>query len=205
MKGFIGVYNAPYLVTMLGLFSAVSCCFLSFGGQKELAVIAFIFAGLFDLFDGVVARLKERNEKEAAFGLYIDSVVDAISFGLTPVTLLMAWGLKSVMDLILFCIYCLCATTRLAYFNVLQQSQKTSPSHYRGLPVTYSALIIPLVLTVGLFFRGSSFTWPLRITVVLLSFFFVYDVPVKKPKGVFYIIFPLLGLVLVTIWLLHAE
>ena len=52
----VGVYNAPAWVTMAGLLCGVVACCLVIQGEPELAVVALIWAGICDLFDGMVAR-----------------------------------------------------------------------------------------------------------------------------------------------------
>ncbi len=200
---FIGIYNPPFFVTLCGLMSGLWACIFSYASLVELAIVCFIMAGLCDLFDGVVARRLKRTKDEKLFGLHLDSVVDAISFGLVPVILLLHTGFTSIVDYFLFSIYCFSATTRLAYFNLLQARSKAMPGYYTGLPVTYSALVLPLALTVGVFLSDEMAGLLIRASLFLLAFFYVLDVKVKKPGGIFYVIFPVIGASLILFWLIR--
>ena len=71
----------PSLFTVLNLF----CGFLSIvnasNGEIEIACMFIIYAGLFDAFDGVVARFTGTSSR---FGVELDSLADAVSFGAAP-------------------------------------------------------------------------------------------------------------------------
>ena len=204
MKYLVGIYNLPLLVTMLGLISALSACMLSFNHRLNLAMACFVMAGLCDLFDGFVARRLKTTEEESVFGLYIDSTVDAVNFGAVPVVLLLHWGFNSWPDYLLFIFYCSCAVIRLAYFNLLQRESQGPFTHYMGLPVTYSSLFIPIVMTIGTALPGSVSSLLVRVCMLALGFFFVLKIPIKKPGGVFYLFFSVLGLLVISFWLLRA-
>lgn len=204
MINFIGVYNLPLLITILGIFSALWACLLSFNDRFELAVIFFILAGLCDLFDGVVARKVKRSEEEKKFGLYIDSTADAVSFGLAPVMILLHSGFNTNLDYLLFSFYIFSATIRLAYFNLLQDRSDKPTTYYTGLPVTYSALVLPIIFTIGFFLDESIANFLVRFCLFLLAFFYILKVPIRKPGGIFYILFPLLGIALILFWLIMA-
>ncbi len=198
---FIGIYNLPFGVTILGLWFALWACILSYQDRFELSVICFVLAGLCDLFDGVVARRSKRSDEEERFGLYIDSTVDAISFGFVPIMILLHSGFDTTSDYFLYAFYCFSAVIRLSYFNLLNDRRQGVSGYYTGLPVTYSALVLPLVWTIGLFIPKTLSDVLVRLALFLLAFFFVLKVPIKKPGGVFYIIFPLLGLLLIGFWI----
>ncbi len=202
---FIGIYNLPLAVTMAGLFAAVAACIFSFNSMLPWAVICFILSGLCDLFDGVVARKIKRSDTEKRFGLYIDSSVDAVNFGIVPVIILLHSGFNHTLDYILFCFYSFSATMRLAYFNLLQHNNDGSPvHHYTGLPVTYSALFLPIILSICIFTNEAMTQFLVRLTTFLLGFFFILNIKIKKPGGIFYIIFPLIGTGLIIFWLAEA-
>ncbi len=199
---FIGVYNLPLAVTVAGLFAAVAACIFSFNRMLPGAVICFILSGLCDLFDGVVARKTKLSETEKRFGLYIDSSVDAVSFGMVPVIILLHSGFNQPADHILFCFYSFSATMRLAYFNLLQHnSGNGTMRYYTGLPVTYSALFLPTVLSICTLTDKATAQLLVRLTIFLLGFFYILKVRIRKPGGIFYIIFPLTGMALIIFWL----
>lgn len=197
----LGVYNAPTLVTMAGLVSGLSACLLAFSGRPELAVVALIWAGIFDLFDGMIARRTQMNEQQAAFGIQIDSIVDMVSFGIAPVMVAMSLGMMSVAGIIVAALYVCAAAQRLAWFNVLQQESDGGLKVYTGLPVTFSALIFGTLFALRDVLSTEAFAIFLPALFALVSFLYVYPARIPKPGGVVYILMPVLAVVFTAYWL----
>ena len=116
----VGVYNAPTLVTLTGLVCGAGACLLALAGLSELAVVGLIWAGIFDMFDGMVARRTKMTAQESAFGIQIDSLVDMVSFGIAPIIVAHSLGMTGIAAIIVSLLYVCAAGQRLAYFNVLQ-------------------------------------------------------------------------------------
>lgn len=66
----------PNLVTLIGLLIAVGGAWLVAVGQWWAGGIVVLFGGVFDMFDGALARMTGRASK---FGALLDSVVDRVS------------------------------------------------------------------------------------------------------------------------------
>ena len=64
---------SPNTLTLIGLVIGVIAAFLFARGEQLLAGITLLVAGFFDVIDGAVARLLQ---KETAFGGVLDSVID---------------------------------------------------------------------------------------------------------------------------------
>jgi len=97
-----------------------------------------IGAMIFDALDGYVARLSRVASK---FGGELDSLCDAVSFGVAPAFLLMrmgpGWEPRPLLHQVLACIatlYMICAILRLARFNVESQVDPGGHKRFRGLP-----------------------------------------------------------------------
>lgn len=71
----------PNAITCANLFSGCIGIVFAFKGNLETAAYFVIFSGIFDFFDGMVARLL--NVK-SAIGKDLDSLADMVSFGLLP-------------------------------------------------------------------------------------------------------------------------
>jgi CDP-diacylglycerol---glycerol-3-phosphate 3-phosphatidyltransferase len=69
-------HGNPNLFTFLGFLSTLTASFLILRGFWRIAGLAIIVAGLFDLFDGAVAK---KLGKVTAFGGFLDSVLDRYS------------------------------------------------------------------------------------------------------------------------------
>ncbi len=114
------------------------------------AAVLLLFAMMFDLLDGRVARM---TKTQSAFGLQIDSLADIISFGVAPAILVYQWVLHRfpVPGLITAFVFVACAAIRLARFNVLSSSATGAPvkpgKYIVGLPTPpASGILISLVV-----------------------------------------------------------
>ena len=196
----IGVYNLPTMITFGGLILALTAVFLSFAGHIELALIALIYAGICDMFDGMIARRMKLDLEEREFGVQIDSIIDMASFGCTPALIGLHSGLDKPFDYPILTLYCSCAAMRLAYFNVHGLSDEGGRSYYTGLPVTYAAMIFPLVYAVKVFAPEMAFDIIIRLTFLGVAATFVLQFKIPKPTGIFYWIFPSLAILMTIFW-----
>ena len=124
--------------------------YFSINGNTFIGIICLMVSGLCDMFDGTVARIKkDRTEVEKKFGIELDSLSDLVAFGVLPSAIGVGLGLEKTTFAFVLFMYPLCALIRLAYFNVseTERSSKTTESRkeYLGLPVTTSAIILPIV------------------------------------------------------------
>lgn len=192
----VGVYTIPVLITYLGLISSLSSLIFIINHNYQFMIITFMLSGIFDLFDGMIARKLNKTEKENLFGIQIDSIIDVCSFGFVPIIIGYNLGMNSTLDFAILGLYLLCTTMRLAYFNYLALSENKenikAKKFYHGLPVTYSTIILPLVYIIIYYFNKSFDINILRITYFLIAILFVLNVKLPKPKGIWYIIFPIL-------------
>jgi CDP-diacylglycerol--serine O-phosphatidyltransferase len=97
-----------------------------------------LFAMLFDMLDGYVARL---SKTASEFGGELDSLCDVVSFGVTPAFLLLKlgpdWDPNPFFHQVLAgiaALYFACTAIRLARFNVENNPDPLSHKRFRGLP-----------------------------------------------------------------------
>jgi CDP-diacylglycerol--serine O-phosphatidyltransferase len=193
---FSGRLNAPNALTFSGLICGLTACFLAVHSHTALAYIGLIYAGIFDLFDGWAARRRPRSKDEQLFGIQLDSLVDMASFGFTPVVIALHAGLATITDLALYVAYVAAVALRLAHFNTLQggvsPASSQAPKYYIGLPVTYAALVFPVLYAfIHLIPRFEGHI--LRAAFVFLTAAFVLRIPIPKPGGWFFLFFLLLA------------
>ncbi len=202
---FLSEVQYPALwITLVGLCSAVGAVFLAFASAHQWAITLFIFAGICDLFDGLVARKKTLSAFKKSFGMHIDTVVDAINFGIVPVLLAIMMGYTGVVHYAVYFIYTMCAAVRLAYFNATYDITHIHDKiSYIGLPVTYAALIFPLFLTLGFWISKNILFYAMPCLFLLTSLLFVLKIKIPKPSGIWYIFFSLIALALIAIWLIQ--
>ena len=70
----------PNAVTLIGLLIAIGGAWLIAVGQWHIGGAVALFGGVFDMFDGALARMTGRASK---FGALLDSVVDRVSEAVT--------------------------------------------------------------------------------------------------------------------------
>ena len=199
----IGFYNYTVWLTYIGMMSSVVGILFASVGNSTAAVICLMFSGFCDLFDGIVARTKkDRTDEERRYGIQLDSLSDVVCFGVLPAAIGFSIGADKIWQIVILVLFALCGLIRLAYFNVTeetrQQQTETKRKSYEGVPITSSALTVPLLFC----FRkliGAAF--PIAYTFLLLinGAAFITPVKVKKPgkKGV--IIMLALGVVFTTL------
>lgn len=202
---FIGEWNKSVILTYVGLtFALVGICCVHSGGMEE-AYACLIGAGICDLFDGAVARRCKRNEAQKLFGIQLDSLVDVMSFLALPVTIGIGVGMRRWYHILVLVWFSVCGIARLAFFNVNSETsgKKDEPvSYYRGLPVTYTALIFPLVYLLKFALSPVYFIILYTMFMAGVALLNILDIKVKKPRGMAYLFFALLAMVLWVVYLI---
>ncbi|MGC6768134.1 CDP-alcohol phosphatidyltransferase family protein [Enterococcus sp. LJL51] len=199
----IGSYNKTVLITYIGIILSIVGMVQAIKGAIQYSLICLIAAGICDLFDGRFAAIFKRNEYEKSFGVEIDSLGDMINFAAFPIVLFYMAGLNAWWHIPLFGFYSLAAITRLAHFNVMAKtaSETERPSFFQGLPVTYSALIFPLVWLISSWLMPDLRDMLCSLAFLCVGVLFVLDVKIPKPRGAAYIFFAVLA-VLVSYFIL---
>ena len=184
---FIGFYDYTVLLTYLSLASGLVGLVQASKGNIVFAVLCVIFSGICDMFDGVVARSKKnRSADQKNFGIQIDSLVDVISFGVVPAAIYYFCGVNSVLGIAILVFYVLCGVIRLGFFNVLETNRQANPEEdaclkeFRGIPITFSAVITPIVCAVAYILPTEARNLLYHIAPVLMGFFFIFDLRIKK-------------------------
>ena len=157
-----------------------------------MSVTLLIISGMCDMVDGFVAKKLKRTYLEKQFGIQLDTVVDVISFGITPVIIVFSTVRTTWYALLVYVFYVICAAIRLAYFNTTAAPDKPT-IFYRGLPVTCIALILPVVLL----FQSVRVSIVTFATVAIL---YILNIKMPKPRGVWYIVFLVIAAALITLW-----
>ena len=125
-----GVIIVPSALTIGNLFFGVWAIVSAARGQFDRAAWLIIIAAIADTLDGRVARITKTGSK---FGEELDSLVDAISFGLAPALIMYHMFLiEGTWSWIAAFFYVTCAVVRLARFNVEQAGHAKLSFH--GLP-----------------------------------------------------------------------
>src|SRR5437016_7829328 len=98
-----------------------------------------IYAGLFDAFDGVVARFTGTSSR---FGVELDSLADAVSFGVAPSFILYKFYFYHLdgLGIAISALIMIFASLRLARFNT--QLAGFDKNYFSGVPAPLAALTV---------------------------------------------------------------
>jgi len=108
-------------------------------GNFSHAAYFVVFAGFMDMLDGRIARMSRTG---SAFGAEMDSLVDAISFGVAPAMLVFfhTFSKGGEWAWLLCFLYVLSVVLRLARFNVEQAGH--AKSQFFGLPSPAAGMLV---------------------------------------------------------------
>lgn len=178
----------PSFFTLMNLFSGFLAIVQVFEGRFVYAGWLIVLAALFDVFDGMVARLTNSN---SPFGVELDSLSDVVSFGVAPSFLVYVFGLREfgALGLLVSALPAICGAVRLARFNVHFGGEEKK-DYFVGLPIPGMAIIIVACIlnfdNAEWFSRFSPSNLTLLIPIViLLSFLMVSSIPfdaIPKPS-----------------------
>jgi CDP-diacylglycerol--serine O-phosphatidyltransferase len=161
-------YALPTFFTAANMFFGFVALMKAFEGAMLMArdlpganvhfVIAAQMIGLAVLLDGLDGRIARMTNTTSDFGREMDSMADAITFGVAPAVLGFAWGFIGVdtsgnafardhlLRLAYFVcfLYLLCGCARLARFNITTNAVPKNPGradrkYFVGLPIPAAA------------------------------------------------------------------
>lgn len=188
----IGFYNYTVILTYMSLASSVTGLFFTFYGHLNIGILCLALSGLFDAFDGRVARTKkDRTMDEKRFGIQIDSLCDLVSFGVFPVVLCWYSGMNTPVGMVILVLYCLAGMIRLAYYNVLEEKKNNDEDaevveapdgrkYFHGMPITAISVGLPVVYVTSPLL-GEYFGVVLHVVMVIAMLLFVIDFNFPKP------------------------
>jgi len=206
VKPIIGYYGSWVRLTYLSVISAVVGTYMALTGNIGISVFCLMVCGLCDMFDGTIARMKDRTPSEESYGIQIDALADIVSFGVFPVVIGYAIGalhifpqrvtMGMIVSITVSAIYILATLIRLAYFNVVEielADRKEARKYYEGMPVTFVSIIIPLVYAMSLIF-GFHLPPVYNVMLFVLAAAFLIRIRIPKIRGRYLLIFLLIGL-----------
>ncbi|MFL5639476.1 MAG: CDP-diacylglycerol--serine O-phosphatidyltransferase [Gemmatimonadaceae bacterium] len=125
-----GIIILPNGFTLASLFFGMFAIVAASRSEFDTAGLYVVFGGVCDGLDGRVARATGTGSR---FGSELDSLVDAITFGLAPAMIMYFAVLnRNGWDWIISFFFTACAVIRLARFNVEQAGR--AKKYFHGLP-----------------------------------------------------------------------
>lgn len=151
-------FHVADLLTLANVASGTGAIFLSMAyiaaaapSKIYAAGIMLLLAVVFDLLDGRVARWRH---SASPMGRELDSLADAVSFGVAPACLARAVGLNGAWDTVALVFFVACGISRLARYNITSEElsdESGKVAYYEGAPITTSlGLVLLLVVLVAL-------------------------------------------------------
>jgi len=141
----------PSAFTLGNLFFGLWAIISAYNRNFTWAAWFVMFAGALDMLDGRIARLSKTGSR---FGAELDSLVDAISFGVAPAMIMyfleFAWAGKFAW--LLCYLYVVCVTLRLARYNITHDESPT-PGWFTGLPSPAAGM------TLAVYYPFSQTSW----------------------------------------------
>lgn len=158
---------APNAITSAALCSGLTGIRFAITGDFQKAVMAVILAGMLDGIDGRVARMMKADSR---FGAELDSLADAISFGVAPALILYLWSLQTEPRYGWFAALALavCCALRLARFNAridLDDQPHKSAGFLTGVPAPVGAGLAFLPLYLWIASDNAVFRNPVLVAV----------------------------------------
>jgi CDP-diacylglycerol--serine O-phosphatidyltransferase len=152
----------PDLVSLLNLICGISSISAAHKGYFDLALILLLFAAVADGADGYIARLFNGGD----LGENLDSLADAVSFGVAPALLIyMRFGGEDPIVAVLPAFYVICGVLRLARFNSSISSQKNG---FEGLPITAGCVMLVTYMLLSESFVRIDFLLAFTLALSLL-------------------------------------
>jgi len=166
-------YILPNSLTLASVFTGFYSIIITLRADsaEELQTAAWLIAIslIFDAFDGRVARA---TRTQSEFGTQLDSLADAVAFGIAPAALVYRWGLEPLGRRGVFIAFtsAACGIMRLARFNVLAASEQGPSQSFLGRPIPpAAATLISLVLAHTSLTGQMTANAPGAVSVLLIT------------------------------------
>ncbi|RYY25134.1 MAG: CDP-diacylglycerol--serine O-phosphatidyltransferase [Sphingomonadales bacterium] len=180
---------APNAVTAAALCSGLTAIRFAMDAKWHEAVLMVLIAGILDGIDGKVARMVRG---ESRFGAELDSLSDAIAFGVAPALILYLWSLQYLGNFgwMVALVYALFCVLRLARFNagIDNEQPHKSAGFLTGVPAPAGALLALAPLYLWLSTAEPHLTqpylvapWTLMVALLMISSLATYA-PVIRLK-----------------------
>ena len=176
-------FHPSNLLTYGSLLACVAAIAAAMQGNRGAAGALIAAAVILDTFDGRFARSFRRSPTQRELGGHLDSLVDAVAFGLAPAICMTALrststpGELSLRDLVWWTSvfgFVACAVSRLAFYNVIHENTEG----FVGLPAPVAALVWATVLLLN----PSIYTSAAVFTVTAAAMVLPLSIP--RPRGV---------------------
>lgn len=166
------VCHLPNFLTFCNMTTGVVAIILATNGYYVQASLFILLGGIFDRYDGIVARKLNVNSE---IGKQMDSLADIITFGLAPALVALFFPLAHFKYLGYFAaiVFITSGWYRLSRFNISPAS-----SVFTGMPITVAGGL----LSIDLLYQATYSVHPgfTVFLMLLLSFLMTSQYKIKK-------------------------
>ncbi|WP_154697260.1 CDP-diacylglycerol--serine O-phosphatidyltransferase [Lentzea guizhouensis] len=143
-----GVRLLPNAITVLAMCAGLSAVHFANVGMWGASIASIAAAAVFDGLDGRIARMLDATSK---MGAELDSLADAISFGVAPALAIYLWKFEgNRAGWVIALIFAVCMVVRLARFNTLLEKEQPpfAKEFFVGVPAPAGGLLLlmPLII-----------------------------------------------------------
>ena len=170
----VKIKNAvPNIFTLSNMSCGILSILMSFDGNYKLAAMFILLAGIFDRYDGKIARfLNVAGE----LGKELDSLCDLVSFGVAPSILIFSiynFAELGPIGYLMVLVFPVAGAYRLAKYNITDFD-----GVFSGIPITVTGTF--LALYAFFMFNRASNLGPTMFLMILLSYLMVSKFKFKK-------------------------
>ncbi|OBH57797.1 CDP-diacylglycerol--serine O-phosphatidyltransferase [Mycobacterium sp. E2479] len=177
----------PSAMTVLSVCAGLTSIRFALEHQPKAAMALIAAAAILDGLDGRVARILDAQSR---MGEEIDSLADAVNFGVTPAIVIYVTLLTtSPAGWVVILLYAVCVVLRLARFNaLLDDGSQPSYAHefFVGMPAPAGAISMIGLIGLKLQFGDGWWTSPLFLCIWITgtSILMVSKIPMRKMHAV---------------------
>jgi CDP-diacylglycerol---serine O-phosphatidyltransferase len=177
-----GLGILPSAMTVLAICLGLTSIKYALDGRATLAMALLVLAAILDALDGRIARALGATSR---MGQEIDSLADAVNFGVAPAFIVYAMLLKnSQTGWIVVLLYAVCIVLRLARYNALVDVDQPAyeKEYFVGMPAPAGAVGAIGPIAAKLQFGDGWWTsqWAVSIWMIGVSLLVVSRIPMRK-------------------------
>jgi CDP-diacylglycerol--serine O-phosphatidyltransferase len=194
--------DLPNLCSLAGLLCTILAIYFTFLGIYSAAMIGMIWAVAFDWADGLIARrMKGRLGSDGVFGAHLDSLIDIVSYGVTPAIVLLSIGQFDFIYLVGAFVMVAASALRLSYFKTYGLA---NGSKYTGLALDNNNIILVFIFLFQSNFSEGLFSQIIYASCIGLAALNVSQIKTPKlsgnPINVYILIIYLLSMTAIYSW-----
>ncbi|HLR98944.1 CDP-diacylglycerol--serine O-phosphatidyltransferase [Mycolicibacillus parakoreensis] len=183
----VGLHILPSSMTVLAICAGLTSIKFALDHETQLAMAMIAAAAILDGLDGRVARLLDASSR---MGEEIDSLADAVNFGVAPAVVVYVTMLaSSPAGWIAALLYAVCIVLRLARFNTLLDETELpayTREYFVGMPAPAGAIAVIAPLAAFMQFQTGWWTaeWFVCAWLVFCAALVISRIPMRKMHAV---------------------